>query len=305
MRRVRFLRIVVILGLPLLGLAIAPSADAQEIRTELISLRTSDGVELAAAVYTPPAAPRAAVVSVHGYAGNFYSGVQAHLPRALARSGYLVVVPNMRDHDRGPKTTRFEASALDIAVAVDEAARRSRGPVILHGQSMGTNRVCYYLAERADPRIAALILTSPPGDLFEWNARVFGREAAQRTLEEAQRRIADGRGRELMLVDLGPLGLALYSAEHLVSLRGPDTRSNPYRSLAAVRVPVLIVQGTADPLVEWERVPERLRASARGAPRADVVMIDGADHAFSGHREELADAIVGWIGKVLGASDDR
>lgn len=294
-----------LVGAALFGLAVVRPAGAQEIRTELISLRTSDGVELAAVVYTPHAVPRAAVVSVHGYAGNFYSGVQAHLPVALARAGYLVVVPNMRDHDRGPKTARFEESALDIAAAVDEAARRSPGPVILHGQSMGTNRACYYLAERGDPRIAALVLTSGPGDLFEWNVRVFGREAAQRTLEEAQRRIADGRGRELMVVELGPLGQALYSAEHLVSLRGPDTRSNPYRNLAAVRVPVLIVQGTADPLVDWERVPERLRASARGAPRADVVMIGGADHGFSRHRGELADAVVGWVGKALGARDDR
>lgn len=302
--RGRVIATAALLGLPMLGLLLG-RAGAQEIRTELITLRTSDGVELAAAVYTPPVAPRAAVVSVHGYAGSFYSGVQAHFPRALARSGYLVVVPNMRDHDRGPKTARFEESALDIAAAVDEAASRGPGPVILHGQSMGTNRVCYYLAERADPRVVALVLTAGPGDLFEWNVRVFGREAAQRTLAEAQRRIAEGRGRELMLVDLGPLGQALYSADHLVSLRGPDTRSNPYRNLAAVRVPVLIVQGTADPLVDREHVPERLRASARAAPRVDVLMIDGADHAFSRHRAELADAVIGWLGKVLGAATER
>jgi len=289
-------------GLLLLGLLVTGPVAAHEVGTELITLRTSDGVELAAAVHAPAGPPpRVAVVSVHGYAGNFYTGVQGHLPRALARVGYLVVVPNMRDHGRGPKTTPFEANRLDIAAAVDEAARRIRGAVILHGQSMGSNRASYYLAETADPRVRALVLTAPPGGLFEWNVRVFGREAAQRTLEDAQRRLAEGRGQELMVVDLGPLGKALYSAEHLVSLRGPGTRSDPYRNLAAARVPVLIVQGTGDSLVDWQGVPERLRASARAAPRVDVVMIDGADHAFSRHRDELAAAVTGWLRGVLGS----
>ena len=286
-------------ALLVVGLATARPAGAQEGQAELLTIRASDGVSLAAALYAPAGPSRSAVVSVHGYAGNFYTGVQAHLPRALARARHLVLVPNMRDHDHGPKTTRFEANGLDIAAAVDEAARRAPAPVVLHGQSMGTNRVCYYLAERGDPRVRALVLTAGPGDLFEWNVRISGREAAERTLEEAERRLAEGRGEELMLVDLGPLGKALYSAEHLVSLRGAATRSNPYSNLARIRVPVLVVQGTGDPLVDWQRVPNRLRASATAAPRIDVIMIDGADHAFTHHRAELASTVAGWLAKVL------
>ena len=51
------------------------------------------------------------------------------------------------------------------------------------------------------------------------------------------------------MVDLGPIGKALYTARYLLSIRGPDRRSNPYTNLAKVKNPILIVQGTADKLV--------------------------------------------------------
>ena len=118
-------------------------------------------------------------------------------------------------------------------------------------------------------------------------------------LEEAQRLQAAGRGRELMAVDLGPLGRALYSADHLVSLRGPATRSDPYRNLAPVTAPVLVVHAGADRLVD-PTVAGRLRAAAIVAPRADLLEVAGADHGFSRHQTALADVIARWLGEVLG-----
>jgi len=142
------------------------------------------------------------------------------------------------------------------------------------------------------------VLVAGPGNAFEWNVRLFGKERATAVLEEAQRLQAQGRGRELMPVDLGPLGRALYSADHLVSLRGPATRSDPYRNAAAVTVPVLVVQAGADRLVDPD-VARRLRAAATTTPRADLVEVPGADHGFSWHQAALADAVERWLAEVL------
>jgi len=281
-------------------LAVRVAAQPLAVSTELVRLATADGQRTSGLVYAPIGhAPRAGVVLVHGYASNFYSGATGRLARALAERGFATIAVNMRDHDAGPKTTLFEENRWDEQAAVDELARRGVTPLAIVGESLGTNRVLYYVAETQDPRIRAVALLAGPGNAFEWNVRVFGRERATRVLEEAQRLQAAGRGKELMLVDLGPLGKALYSADHLVSLRGPQTRSDPYRNIAQIAAPVLLVYATADRLVDLE-VGRRLRAAATRAPRADMVEIAGADHGFSLHQPELLTTLERWLAEVLG-----
>lgn len=283
-------------------LAGTPPAVAQDAAPagRLVRLPTLDGKDAAGALYLPPAhAPRAGVVVVHGYGGNFYSGVPAHLAPALADRGVAALAVNLRDHDGGPKTTLFEEGRWDVQAAIDALDHRGVGPVVLAGHSLGTNTVLHVAAESRDARLRALVLLAPPGNAFEWNVRLFGRERATAVLEEAERLRAAGRGRELMLVDLGPLGRALYSADHLVSLRGPATRSDPYRNLAAVAVPVLVVAAGADRLVD-PGIPARLRAAAPPGGRVDLVEIPEADHGFTRHREALAETVSRWLTAVLG-----
>ncbi|MGH7319321.1 MAG: alpha/beta hydrolase, partial [Candidatus Rokuibacteriota bacterium] len=268
--------------------------------TELVRLTVPDGRKTTGIVYVPAGrAPRAGIALVHGYASNFYSGSTGFLSRALAERGFTTIAVNMRDHDAGPKTTLFDENRWDEQAAVDELARRGAGPLVLVGESLGTNRALFYLAETQDPRIRGVVLLAGPGNAFEWNVRMFGRERATRVLEDAQRLQAAGHGKELMLVDLGPLGKTLYSADHLVSLRGPQTKSDPFRNVAQVAVPVLLVYATADRSVDLE-IGRRLRAAATRAPRADLVEIAGADHSFTQHQAELVSTIDRWLTAVLG-----
>src|SRR5262245_28177236 len=288
-------------GLALVVLAVvAAGAQPAAVTTELVRLRTGDGRETAGVVYAPAGrAPRAGVALVHGYGSNFYSGAPGLLAPRLAERGFAAIAVNLRDHDGGPKTTLFEENRFDVQAALDELGRRGVAPLALVAHSLGTNSALYYAAETQDPRVRAVALLAGPGNAFEWNARQFGRERATQVLEEALRWPREGRGKELMLVDLGPLGKALYSADHLVSLRGPQTRSDPYRNIARVGVPVLLVSGGADRLVDAE-TSRKLRAAAAQAPRAELVEIPGADHAFSRHAAELLAAVEKWLGEVLG-----
>ncbi len=277
----------------------AMGAGVTAIAAQLLRLSTQDAKETAGALFLPPGrSPRAGVVIVHGYGGHFSSGVAGHLAPALAARGFAALAVNLRDHGREPKTTLFEEGRWDVLAAVDELARRGVEPVAVLGHSLGTNTVLHVAAETRDPRLRALVLVAGPGNAFEWNVRLFGRERATATLEEAQRLQAASRGRELMTVDLGPLGRALYSADHLVSLRGPATRSDPYRNAAAVTVPVLVIHAGADRLVDPD-VARRLRAAAAAAPRADLLEVPDADHGFSRHQAELADAVERWLAETL------
>ncbi len=281
-------------------LAVSAAAQPATVWTELVRLTTADGRRNAGLLQAPAGrAPRGGVVLVHGYGGNFYSEPTASLARGLAERGFMTLAANVRDHDAGPKTSLFEENRWDEQAAVDELARRGVAPLAIVGSSLGTNRVLYYVAETGDPRVRAVVLLAAVGNAFEWNARQFGRARATRVLDEAERLQREGRGRELMLIDLGPLGKALYSADHLVSLRGPRTRSDPFTNIARVTAPILLVYAGADSLVDLE-TSRRLRAAATRAPRADLVEIPAAEHSFAQHTEELGAAVETWLAEALG-----
>jgi pimeloyl-ACP methyl ester carboxylesterase len=276
---------------------ILPSWSGSSIRphTQLIRLNTEDGLWLNSLLREPvPEATQVAVLMIHGYGGNFYSGIMGFLPEALTSRGFTTLALNTRDHDRGPKKNLFEENRCDIAAGVDELARRGFKLVFLYGHSMGTNRVLYYLAETMDPRIRGVILTAPPGNLFQWNIRIFGREKATGVLQRAQLLVANGKGDEWMLIDLGPLGKTLYTANHVVSLRGPDTRSDPFQNIARISAPVLIVHGLADRLAE-PAVADQLRKSAGSGNNVKVVKFSGANHRFKDYEKPLANSISQWL----------
>jgi pimeloyl-ACP methyl ester carboxylesterase len=235
---------------------------------------------------------------VHGYGGNFYSGVMAFLPEQLAVRGFATLALNMRDHDRGPKKNLFEENLQDIAAGVNELARRQYKAHFLYGHSMGTNRVLYYQAEEKDPRIAGIMLTAPPGNLFQWNVRIFGRQAATRVLRRAQELKAKGKGNEWMLINLGPLGKTLYTANHVVSLRGPETDSDPFLNIARISGPILIAHGLADRLAD-PNVADQLQENAANKSQVKVSKIGGADHGFRGRQETLVEVVHQWLLKQL------
>ena len=56
--------------------------------------------------------------------------------------------------------------------------------------------------------------------------------------------------------------------------------------------PLLVVHGTAD---RWVPVAQARELAARAGPDCRYVEVEGADHAFSWHRAELADLITGWL----------
>jgi pimeloyl-ACP methyl ester carboxylesterase len=205
----------------------------------------------------------------------------------------------MRDHDLTPQTALFEDNRTDIAAGVNLLAGHGASRIVLVGQSLGTNRILYYQAETQDPRVRGLVLMASPGNLLEWNIRTLGRDHALALLAEAQRKVQEGRGADLMLVDLGPLGKSLYSARHIVSLRGPETRSDPFRNIARIRVPILILHGTGDRLAD-PAVAERLKAAAVAAPSVELHMIPGADHALPLHADAILPILGAWLEKISG-----
>jgi pimeloyl-ACP methyl ester carboxylesterase len=265
---------------------------------EQVALRTADGVTLNGVVYHPPATPRSsAILLVHGFGSNFYSAYFPLFARTAAEQGYATLALNMRDHDTGPKAYDFVDNEADIAAGLAYLRKLGHSKLVLLGQSMGTNRVLYFQSVTNDTDVVATVLVAGPGNLFEWNVWQFGRKNAQAAVDEALTLQSAGREQQFMLIDLGPLGKALYTARYLLSLRGPTARSDPYQNIRKASDRVLIVQGTADKLIE-PGVAERMQRAAAASSKPDLIYIEGADHSFKNHDGVLAQRVLGWLKEV-------
>jgi len=298
LRKPLWVAIAVVLG-TVAALAQGTQPAKPTVKLEQVRLTTSDGVRLDGIVYRPTDKPRpVGLMLVHGLGGSFYEAYFPYLGRAATEQGMVVLALNMRDHDTGPKTFDFTDNQSDIAAGLEHLRRLGARKVVLLGQSMGTNRVLYYQAASRDPAIVATVLVSGPGDLFEWNVWQFGQRRAHKTVDDALRMQAEGRNRDLMLVELGPLGKALYTPRYLLSLRGPNAKSDPYQNIQKVKNPLLILQGKADKLIEAD-IAERLRKAGINNPKVDVLYVDGADHGFSLQQPVLADRVLNWIKSAL------
>src|ERR1017187_555440 len=280
---------------PSSGIATGGIATGAACSSELVTLRATDGVRLQGIVFHASKPRASALLLVHGYAGNFYEAYFPKLAEAAAHAGYDTLALNMRDHDAGPKKSSFTDNQTDIAAGAAYLRQLGHKRLVLLGQSMGTNRVLYYQAASGDPDIAATILVSGPGDLFEWNVWQFGKDKAQASVDEALRLQKAGHQDEMMTVDLGPIGKALYTPQYLLSMRGPDRRSNPYTNLAKVKNPILIVQGTADKLIAPD-IGKKLQTAA--GPTAVLASIEGAEHGFENHESPLIEKVLGWMNTV-------
>ncbi|MDP6764193.1 MAG: alpha/beta hydrolase [Planctomycetota bacterium] len=71
---------------------------------------------------------------------------------------------------------------------------------------------------------------------------------------------------------------------------------------ARVRVPWLLVHGTADELVEAD---DTTAASAACPGHAETVLLAGADHRFSGRLDELCGTVVPWLVRALDVGGAR
>jgi alpha-beta hydrolase superfamily lysophospholipase len=69
-----------------------------------------------------------------------------------------------------------------------------------------------------------------------------------------------------------------------------------HRQFGAIAAPILLLQGTADEIVEPSE-PEALAEVARQAGNRDVtvVPVEGADHSFAGAEIPTLAAVIAWL----------
>jgi len=235
-----------------------------------VSLTGTGGLRLHATRWAPVTPPHARVLLVHGLAEH--SGRYDELIGRLVAAGHVVYGLDHRGHGRsdGPRAyvERFEHYVTDLGRLHAVADADGELPTVIVGHSMG-GAIAFDYALRHPDRVARLVLSAPllatdpsPPRLQLAAARLLARFAPR---TGALKLPADTISRDPVVVRAYENDPLVYRgaipARTLVELLA-ITAGFPGRA-ATLRVPVLILHGTGDRLVQLEhcrpvyvRIPE-------------------------------------------------
>jgi pimeloyl-ACP methyl ester carboxylesterase len=281
------------------------------VTEELVYTTAEDGLELAGVIIRPANLSNVPVplVWVHGAGANFYMRPYVRLAHALAQRGYHSLIGNNRGHDFGffvgfdndqPRYAGqgweyFDQSPRDIAGWITFLAQRGFAEVILVGHSLGAVKAVFYQAQRQDARVRGVVSASAPARLEQ-----YSRIESLRAL--AAQMVRDGRGQDLLpwgsIPGGGTLSAQTYANRAMshLDMYGLHTTSP---LIAKINCPLLAIYGTNESSVGSEEDLDRARAHANPHYGIETELIEGANHVYADHEEDVARKIDEWIRKIV------
>ena len=239
-----------------------------------ISVSAPDGVALSGWIFTPAKPNGSAVIALHGV-GDTRMGMLAHAD-FLLRSGFTVLVPDVRGHGRsgGAITTYGVQEAGDVRCWT---GRLLQNPAVHRlygiGQSMGAAILIESL--KVEPRFHAIVADCPFAS-FE---------------EIAYERLHQVSGiPEPLFWPVVHLGNLYADLRYGVDLR----QASPLNAIRVTQVPVLLIHGTADRNIPPHHSLE-LHAANPAATR--LWLVPGAGHvaSLSTDPQNYANTVVSWF----------
>jgi pimeloyl-ACP methyl ester carboxylesterase len=283
------------------------------VERELLTLEARDGALHDALLHVDERALRArerrtgrrtAVLHTHGIMGNFLVGTLRFLPAPLARAGWPTLVLDTRMGNVGQLFGQavFEDALLDLEAGARLLRDRGFHDLVVSGYSSGATLATLFAASRRRYPVRALVGVGTPWSLPDAARRRsdrFGSEPSYRRMTNiARAATAAGEDRHVVITRAtGPTRLPhhteVYTCRTWWHSRGPDAEpAMAGRQIGLVRAPVLLVQGTADEVVE----PGEAEALARAAGhRAEVAWVEGVGHSFAGGEQRVIEIVTRWL----------
>lgn len=188
----------------------------------------------------------------------------------------------------GPNLHKRYDAVDEIGAWIDWLKGKGAGRIALMGHSAGGNQTAIFGTERQETTVRALLLLAPgsydtAGQAASYKTR-FGRDFSS-VLEQARGMAPDDLLENVPFIRCES---ATVSAASFLSYYEPDARGNTAAMLKNAAVPVLVIAGSED------RVVDNLEESV--APLANdnlkFLLVEGADHFFLDlYMEDVADAI--------------
>jgi pimeloyl-ACP methyl ester carboxylesterase len=286
-----------------------------DITQELVYTTTADGLDHAGILISPtqPSLAQIPIVWVHGAGASFSFRPYVLLASSLAHLGYPILLGNNRGHDFGyflgfdhdqPRYAGqgwefFDQAPNDIDAWITFLENQGYTHVILAGHSLGATKVIYYQAHRQDSRVSGVVSASAPADLAQHSAyEPLHTQAAQM--------VRDQHGHDLLPWGSVPGGGTLSAQTYYnratsgLDVYGLDT---PTPLISQVHCPVLALYGTQEAIVGGADDLVRARAAASPRTRVETVLIEDADHVYTGHETVVAHIIDQWVRAIRANTD--
>jgi pimeloyl-ACP methyl ester carboxylesterase len=273
------------------------------LQTTLLTIHSADGTPLDGVHYArpgdgrPPAA-RPVVNFLHGRSMNFYVGVQRFAAADLVAAGYDVLAMNRRSagvagirdsfSGAGDAWTLWREHRMDVEAAVLHLRGQGYRRIVMAGHSQGGLLAADYTVK--NPDVSGLILASP-ASAFLGLPTAFPDEQWGELVARARAMVAQGRGRELILLSMWPW---IMSAEALVDPLRPGAAPPLAELLPQYRGPLLVFCGEAGH-------DARLLPGARAgferspSPTKRLEVLEGCDHFYVGFETHVTALLREWL----------
>ncbi len=275
---------------------------------EVQKLLTDDGVTVQVA-WIPPRAPDLPVLLwTHGVGSSFTLSGLWTVCQHLASQGWGVAFINNRGHDWvalnpgdrrwiGAAFERFEDCVLDFQAALRWLRERGCRRIVIGGHSLGGLKAAYTQAFHPVDEVIALAMLSSPRlpdeQVWDWPAH-------ERLLAYCGDRIAEGRGEELMHIDMPtstPAAKGVMCHRTYVNKYGPDAATTALRFADRIRVPTLLLAGELErPQLSFSADMERALVHA---PAVRRIAVEGCDHIYTGSHARVAGDVQGWLSGLV------
>lgn len=294
------------------NVASAQKETATKFSEELVYVKSKDDIPNGGALFSPPkdAAKPIAVIWIHGWGVNFYYPTYVKIGRALAERGYACITANTRMHDlgtvagyRGNKRIRgggywgiASEEVRDLAAWIDFAEARGFKQVVLVGHSAGWAAVRFYQSEKQDRRVVGVVLASGA-------VQAETRPTDPDQLAQATRLMTEGKGDALVHDPKRSFPSYISAATFMDIVNTPPDQKDffgvrtPNPAVTRIQCPLLAFFGTNGDVgnaAELELLKSSLQRLSSGPSHVTTVMIQNADHMYTGEEAQVAQTITKW-----------
>jgi pimeloyl-ACP methyl ester carboxylesterase len=305
------------------------------MRLDLVSLESTDGLELPGLLFRPEKDTKKAAVWLHGMGDNavFYKPQAVNiLARALTGKGIALLAFNNRGA-HAAKSLKFADDTLpeedrrfrggmyyeliadcvkDIDGAADFLKEQGFSTFYLVGLSTGANKICAYHVRAGHNPFKKYVLAGPGDD-----TGLMFMELGGKKFWEALRYAARYVKTDPLKVMPKYTGMYPFSVQSARDILDSDGAYNTFPFYEAVHEriggkplfqeyrqidrPALIIIGGQDEYAERVGGAARVlklfmkNTSNSMLKKIDFITVPGADHAFSGHETEFAGQVADWL----------
>ena len=275
-----------------------------QVPIEVHKVVTEDGVTIQIAWMAPRNTRAPVLLLTHGVGNSFtLSGLWTACQHLAARGWGIAFLSNrghdwvaMNPGDRrwiGAAYERIEDSAQDFHAGLRWLSERGHGRIVMGGHSLGGLKAAYTQAFHPTPEVMALAMFSSPrlpdDKVWDWPAH-------ERLLARCLDMLAQGRGEELMHVDMPtntPAMKGLMCCRTYINKYGPDAVTTTLKFADRIRVPTFLLAGELEkPQHSFSVDMEQALLNAPSVRRASI---RNCDHIYSGLHEEVAAAAHQWL----------